>query len=121
QLQGACKVPDGVNVGDSCAFWYDNTSLGSADWGFMNLDQWNVSPGANCSNAGSSSRSGWIAGGYPTSLPLNGTPLGSSPTYVCTDTGHTSRACSALSAQVGQIKTFPVNDCSGQHDEGVFP
>jgi Flp pilus assembly protein TadG len=121
QLQGACKVPDGVTVGDTCAFWYDNNNLGAADWGFMNLDQWGVSPTTNCSNAGSSSRSDWIANGYPTELFLNGTPAGSSPTYVCTDTGHSSRDWSDLSAEVGQIKTFPVNDCSGQLDSSGVP
>jgi hypothetical protein len=121
QLQGVCKVPDGVNIGDTCAFWYDNNTIGSADWGFMNLDQWNVSPTANCSNAGSSNRSGWIASGYPTPLPLNGNPLGSSPTYVCVDTGHTTRDWSDLVDQVGQIKTFPVNDCAGQLDSSGVP
>ena len=114
QLQGVCKVPDGVKVGDTCAFWYDNNTLGAADWGFMNLDKWNVTPGANCSNAGSSSRSNWIVNGYGTSLPLNGTPAGASPTYVCTDTGHSTRDWQDLFDQRGQIKTFPVNDCSGQ-------
>ena len=39
-------MPDGIEIGDTCAFWYDNKdTMGSANWGFMNLDQWNVSPG----------------------------------------------------------------------------
>ena len=45
-LQGVCKVPDGVQIGDTCAFWYNNgdATLGDATWGFMNLDQWDVEP-----------------------------------------------------------------------------
>ena len=117
-LQGTCKVPDGIEIGDTCAFWYDNKdTMGSANWGFMNLDQWNVSPGENCSNAGSSSRSDWIANGYPDLRSLNGAPPGSAPTYVCNDTGHSSRDWSDLKDQEGQIKMFPVNDCDGQLDK----
>ena len=39
-LQGVCKVPDGIEIGDTCAFWYNNgdSSLGAANWGFMNLE-----------------------------------------------------------------------------------
>jgi hypothetical protein len=105
-------VPDGIEIGDTCAFWYDNKdTMGSANWGFMNLDQWNVPPGENCSNAGSSSRSDWIANGYPDLRSLNGAPPGSAPTYVCNDTGHSTRDWSDLFDQKGQIKMFPVNDC----------
>jgi Flp pilus assembly protein TadG len=117
QLQGVCKVPDGAKIGDLCAFWYDNNdTLGDANWGFMNLDLWNVAPSQNCFNAGSSSRSGWIAGGYPDLRNLNGTPPGTSPTYVCNDTGHSSADWSDLNGEVGKVKIFPVNDCAGQLD-----
>jgi Flp pilus assembly protein TadG len=32
-LQGVCKVPDGIEIGDTCAFWYNNgdSSLGAAN------------------------------------------------------------------------------------------
>jgi Flp pilus assembly protein TadG len=125
QLQGACKVPDGIAIGDTCAFWYDNNTLGSADWGFMNLDEWNVTASTNCSNAGSSSRSDWIINNYPTPLSLNGNPLGSAPTYVCVDTGHSTSDWQDLRSQSFDVtnnddlstKLFPVNDCSGQVDK----
>jgi Flp pilus assembly protein TadG len=117
-LQGTCGVPDDIEIDQPCAFWYDNKdTMGSANWGFMNLDQWNVSPGENCSNAGSSSRSDWIANGYPDLRTLNGSPPGSAPTYVCNDTGHSSRDWSDLFDQEKQIKMFPVNDCTGQLDK----
>ena len=53
-LQGICKIPDGVSIGDTCAMYYNNgdASLGDANWGFMNLDMWNVDAGENCHNAG---------------------------------------------------------------------
>ncbi len=92
-LQGICKIPDGVSIGDTCAMYYNNgdSSLGDANWGFMNLDMWNVDAGENCHNAGSSDRGDWILNDYGDPLVLNGTPPGSEPTYVCNDTGHSSR------------------------------
>ena len=56
-LQGVCKVPDGIEIGDTCAFWYNNgdASLGDANWGFMNLDQWGVDPCTICTTPAVSS------------------------------------------------------------------
>jgi Flp pilus assembly protein TadG len=122
-LQGTCKVPDGVEIDDTCAFYYNNgdESLGDATWGFMNLDQWNVSPGQNCTAAGSSDRADWIVNDYPDILPLNGTPAGTAPTYVCVDTGHSASNWSILYSQIGEMKLFPVNDCNGQLDKSGNP
>ena len=118
-LQGVCKVPDGIAIDDTCAFWYNNgdSTLGDATWGFMNLDQWNVSPGENCHNVGASDRRDWIINNYPDLLTLNGTPPGTVPTYVCVDTGHSSDNWSTLYSQRGKMKLFPVNDCGGQLDK----
>jgi Flp pilus assembly protein TadG len=121
-LQGECKVPDGIEIGETCAFWFNNKDpFGGASWGYMNLDQWNVAPTDNCSNAGSSKRGEWIGGGYPTDLTLNGDPPGTGPTYVCNDTGHTTDDWFDLEDSVGQIKLFPVNDCDGQLDKTGQP
>ncbi|MEO8477669.1 MAG: pilus assembly protein TadG-related protein [Actinomycetota bacterium] len=119
-LQGTCKVPDGIAIDDTCAFWYNNgeASLGAASWGFMNLSQWNVSSGENCHNAGSSDRRDWIINNYPDLLLLNGSPPGSAPTYVCVDTGHSASNWDTLHSQIGQVKLFPVNDCNGQLAKG---
>jgi Flp pilus assembly protein TadG len=117
-LQSDCEIPNPTfDPGDPpiCAFWYNNNDpMGNASWGFMNLDQWNVAGDENCSNAGSSDRSDWIINDYPDQLSLNGDPPGSAPTYVCVDTGHSSRDWADLKDQEGQLKLFPVNDCSGQ-------
>jgi hypothetical protein len=121
-IQGTCKVPDGIEIGDTCAFWYDNKdTTGDANWGFMNLDLWNVAPGAHCSNAGTSSRGDWIANGYRDIRLLNGKPPGSAPTYVCNDTGHSSANWKDLADEEGHVKLFPINDCDGQISKGGTP
>jgi Flp pilus assembly protein TadG len=121
-VQSTCKVPDGIEIGDTCAFWYNNNdTTGSANWGFMNLSQWNVDPGAHCSNSGSSSRADWIANGYPDIRLLNGSPPGSAATYVCNDTGHSARNWKDLSDEEGHVKLFPINDCDGQISKGGTP
>jgi hypothetical protein len=114
-LKEQCHIPS-PEIGTECDFWYDNADLGNAQWGYMNLDQWNVSPSFGCSNTGSSTRSDWIHHDYPDFRVLNGTPPGSEPTYACADSGHSSRDWMDLRDEVGTIKFFPVNDPSGQLD-----
>jgi hypothetical protein len=126
-LQGVCKIPDGVTVGQTCAMWYNNgdSGLGDANWGYMNLDQWNVSSGENCHNGSTADRRDWILNDYPGLLSLNGDPLGSEPTYVCNDTGHSASNWQDLIDRMtaNRILMFPVNDCDGQLDKsgGVSP
>lgn len=120
-LQGVCKVPDGVSVGDTCSLYYNNgdASLGDANWGFMNLDQWNVASTESCHSAGSADRRDWILNDFGELLALNGNPPGSAPTYVCNDTGHSSSNWQDLidRMQLNSILMFPVNDCDGQLDK----
>jgi hypothetical protein len=111
QLQGTCRFPD-VAEGEVCAFWNDNQldELGNAQWGFLNLDQWDVSAGENCSSAGAADRSGWIGNGYPDLLSLNYP----APTYVCADSGHANSVWSTLRGEVGDILIFPVSEPATQ-------
>ena len=131
-LQGPCEIPDGAEKGDTCPLYYNNGdgSLGEANWGYMNLDQWNVDPGANCSNAGSSKRRTWILNNYDGGpRVLNGDPPGSDDTYVCSDTGHSSANWQDLinRMQDDPYLLFPVNACepttefSGQLDKDGNP
>jgi Flp pilus assembly protein TadG len=123
QLQGTCDIPgsDPVDPNNppTCPLWYDNNTLGAADWGFMNLNQWGVSPTTNCSNAGTNERRDWIENDFTDhQLLLSGDPLGSQPTYVCVDTGHSAADWMDLVDRM-TAKPFvllPVNDCSGQLD-----
>jgi Flp pilus assembly protein TadG len=120
-LQGTCEIPDGVTIGDTCAMYYNNgdETLGDANWGFMNLEQWNVDAGENCHSAGSSARGDWILNDFGDPLVLNGSPPGSEPTYVCNDTGHSTRNWQDLvdRMEINSIVLFPVNDCEGQLDK----
>jgi len=86
---GACPVPPQTptpTIGQTCAFWYDNDSLGGGNFAFLSLqaDGWNVDPGANCNQSGGAGTlTDWISGARPASLSINWTD----PTYVCSDAG----------------------------------
>ncbi len=117
-LQGPCTIPG--SPGDQphvCNLWYNNgnSTLGNSEWGFLNLDEWNVTNTFNCNSAGGASNRGtYIQNDFPTPLNLNGVPLGSTPTYVCSDSGHATSNWSDLRTRIGDVLLFPVNDCSGQ-------
>jgi len=119
-----CNIPNGVNIGDQCGFWWNNNDIGNALWSQVNLNEWNVAADARCPSAGSSDTFKWINGQAPT-LSLN-YPL---PTYACRDTGFAqtvitkgfNQGCptgqlNGLECQVGKIMLFPVNDPNGQVD-----
>jgi hypothetical protein len=96
-------------VGSTCNYFFDNNESSfhdSSNWGFGNLDQWNVDAGASCPNSGTNERRDWImGGGPPVAIDLRGHSL------VCADSGHsTSSWFSALQSLVGTIGYFPVND-----------
>jgi hypothetical protein len=116
----ACN-PLTLEVGETCGLWMSPTDPAASDFGFANLDLWDVAAGATCTNAGSSSRSDWIANGYPDDRSLNGSPPGSDPAYVCSDSGHSTRDWSDLADVTGQVKLFPVNECAGQLDGAGAP
>jgi Flp pilus assembly protein TadG len=122
-LQGPCQIPSSGPVDPNnpplCPLWYDNNTLGSADWGFMNLDQWGVAGNTNCSNAGTNDRRDWIENDFTDHpLLLSGDPLGSQPTYVCVDTGHSAADWKDLVDRMvaNPFVLLPVNDCAGQLD-----
>jgi hypothetical protein len=126
QFQGRCDVPNVAN-GTECAFWYDNgnSQIGDANWGFLNLDQWNVATSTNCnSGGGSSSRGGYILNNFGSALPL----AEPGPTYVCSSTGHATDNWQDLNDRMngvgcrtapcpGPVILMPVNDCSKQVDK----
>jgi Flp pilus assembly protein TadG len=113
-----CNIPPGPPIGTKCAFWWNNKDISNAQWGMINLDQWNVSGTTNCTSAGTSSTEKWMNGGTLT-LSLNWP----SPTYVCIDTGVSQSifgtsgnpTCTGgnsdpMICQVGKQRDFPVND-----------
>jgi hypothetical protein len=116
----ACD-PLTLQVGETCGLWMSPSDPAASDFGFANLDLWDVSAGATCTNAGSASRSDWFVYGYPDVRSLNGSPPGSAPTYVCRDGGHSTRDWSDLADVAGQMKLFPINECAGQLDGAGDP
>jgi hypothetical protein len=117
QLQGQCDVPDGVTKDDICPFFYDNgpNDLGQAQWGFLNMHYWGVDSNFTCNDSNTADLKDWITSPDGIDVTLNGTPEGSEPTYVCGNNGHNAGDWkNELTAQIGQLKTFPVNDCNGQ-------
>jgi len=123
QFQGRCDVPN-VDINTDCSFWYDNgaAQIGDANWGFLNLDQWNVSTTTNCNSAGgSSTRGGYILNNYGSDLSL----ADPGPTYVCSSTGHATDNWQNLQDRLngvgcdvspcpGPLILMPVNDCNQQ-------
>jgi len=115
---GACPVPPQTptpSIGQTCAFWYDNDSLGGGNFAFLSLqnDGWNVDPGATCNQqGGANTLTDWISGARPASLSINWTD----PTYVCSDAGlkgvgnnPNSQVWKALSDLKGETRDFPIN------------
>jgi hypothetical protein len=120
-LQGDCDIPIPVGgpVPATCAFWYDDKdTMGSGNWGFIDLGYWNVAADASCPNSGTSDLKDWIEDGYPDIQTLNGTPPGSETTYTCIGNGHSDSTWrTTLQGSVGKVKLFPVNDCTKQVDQ----
>jgi Flp pilus assembly protein TadG len=120
-LQGDCDIPIPVGgpVPATCAFWYDDQdTMGSGNWGFIDLGSWNVEADASCPNSGTSDLKDWIRDGYPDMQVLNGNPPGSETTYTCIGNGHSDTTWrQTLAGSVGKVKLFPVNDCTQQVDQ----
>ncbi len=118
QLQGACGVPD-AETGDECAVWFSTTStIGDANWAFVNLNRWDVRPAATCSLSDVGSRGEYIRFGY-SSLQVDDTV----PTYVCADDDVPTvnfRDLVAL-ARSHDVRPFPVSDCAQELDAGGSP
>jgi hypothetical protein len=105
-----CEIPppDPDYDPGTCHFAFNNGDVGNAQWGQMNLAQWNVAGGAGCSSAGTDTSIGWIQNGSPF-LSMNWPD----PTYVCRDTGNAVPVWNELGSLAGQVRQFPVNDPTG--------
>ncbi len=126
-FQGTCDVPNGVEIGDECSFWYDNGALGgigAANWGFLDLQHWDVDRYDNnaCNSAGGAAdREDFILYDYGEPLALRDP----GPTYVCSMTGHATSNWQDLLDRMnggyadwpGASILMPVNDCQAQVDK----
>ena len=125
QFQGGCDLPDLI-PGTDCGFWYGdgNAPVGDLNWGFANLDQWDVSQTAACvSGGGASARGGYILNNSSGHLTL----ATSGATYVCSLTGHATDNWQDLDDRMNSLgcRVAPcpgptlillVNDCAQQID-----
>jgi hypothetical protein len=107
-----CEIPPPdpeAAIGEQCQFAFNNQDIGNAQWGGMNLNQWNVAANAGCSSAGTEQSRDWIEG---SSAPLVTTNY-PDPTYVCRDTGMAVPVWQELGELVGETRMFPVSDPTG--------
>lgn len=108
----SCEIPPpdpDAMVPQQCQFAFNNHDIGNAQWGGMNLNQWNVAATAGCSSAGTSQSINWIRGSTAPLLTTNYP----APTYVCRDTGMATPVWQELGALAGETRMFPVNDPTG--------
>jgi Flp pilus assembly pilin Flp len=76
-------------VGTECGFWWDNSALGDASWGMMNLASWGTTsePSGCSAEGGVGAITDAIINGISEPLYLvPGAP--DVPTYVCAENGH---------------------------------
>jgi len=120
-MQGVCDdpafftaetIPPGTPE-PQCTFLFDNDGgnnggIGDGTWGWLNLNQWNVAPGDNCSSAGTAGLVSAVQDGVP--LSLNPQP----PTYVCSTSGLKTPVWNVLDAREGDLLFFPLVDPAGQ-------
>lgn len=107
---------DVKQVGDTCAYYYDNNSnnlTSSSNWGFMNLDTWPESeadndPNARCNDSGAKRMGDWLTGDVEVEGRLYPTH-----TYVCVDRGGPGNSPAwrrELKSREGDLLYFPIND-----------
>ena len=130
-----CKIP-GTGKGTECWFYVDNSALGNATWGLMNVQPtctdtkygWNVThaacqtkvglpdPTYKCPSFSAQELRDIIQNGSP-ALTVNYP----NPTYVCTVPGAKTTDYANIKALEGKTRLFPVNDQSKQIKSGGIP
>ncbi|MBI3647917.1 MAG: hypothetical protein HY240_04085 [Actinobacteria bacterium] len=118
-----CQIPPQSNVvqEQQCTFWWDNSpknaaGLANAEWGTLDLNNWNVAGNAQCNNSTPPEFSTWMFQGFSGALPINDP----GPTYVCRGQGNFGNALDKDLIQArdqGLLLYFPANDASQQVDK----
>jgi Flp pilus assembly protein TadG len=123
-----CEIPPPVGtpfVPKTCSFWWNNgnggppsgTALDNAEWGTLDLNNWNVQPADHCSQSTPPDFDTWMFQGFDGPLPINPAPA---PTYVCRGQGNFGASLDKKleDARDQQLHlVFPVNDPSKQIDK----
>jgi Putative Flp pilus-assembly TadE/G-like len=129
-----CQIPpedpDALPQGTLCAFWWNNSSggqsdpdLANAEWGTLDLLNWDVMPPVHCNNSTPPQFEEWMLRGFALPLPIDsdfyGAIAGDGHTYVCRGQGNFGAALDRdiqEAADIGDPLYFPVNRPSTQLD-----
>lgn len=113
-LEGMCDIPDESEVGDTCAFLWDNDYIGEETWSRLALAPWDVPADHMCKDTDFDTnlqKKVLEEGGYWEPLYSN-YPNG--PTYACVHNGEADSVWNALAQRIGSTLIFPVNDPATQ-------
>lgn len=133
-----CEIPPDDpqdNVGINCAFYWNNSSggqtnpdLANAEWGTLDLLNWDIMPSVHCNNSTPPQFEEWMLQGFNLPLPIDssfyGAIDGDTHTYVCRGQGHFGEALDRDIEEAGQPGPdgevdplyFPVNRPTTQID-----
>ncbi|MEX0984676.1 MAG: pilus assembly protein TadG-related protein [Actinomycetota bacterium] len=126
-----CDIPPEPNeevIEQICTFFWDNSSsnpndpnpaLTNAEWGTLDLNNWDVATTVNCNQATPPEFEQWMFQGFPGELPI--TPP---ETYVCRGQGNFGNSLNMLIEDAIDDELslyFPVNDPLTQVDRDGFP
>ncbi|MGI8616178.1 MAG: pilus assembly protein TadG-related protein [Actinomycetota bacterium] len=128
-----CDIPPAdpeAAMGRICAFWWNNSSngrddpdLANAEWGTLDLLNWDIMPPVNCNNSTPPQFEEWMLEGFELPLPIDssfyGAIEGDTHTYVCRGQGHFGNALDTdiqAARDAGEPLYFPVNRPSTQID-----
>jgi hypothetical protein len=118
-----------------CSFWWDNSpasaddpALSNAEWGTLDLLNWDILPPVHCNNSTPPQFEEWMLEGFFAPLPIDsdyyGGIEGDGNTYVCRGQGNFGAALDndIRDAMVPPLDLyFPVNDPTGQIDVNGDP
>jgi Putative Flp pilus-assembly TadE/G-like len=130
---GDCQIPpdDPENLPpDPCAFWWNNSNSGqsnpdlaNAEWGSLDLLNWDIMPPVHCGNSTPPQFEEWMLRGFPLPLPIDSDFYGAIPddthTYVCRGQGNFGAALDRdiqTAIANGDPLYFPVNQPTTQID-----
>jgi hypothetical protein len=132
---GSCDIPppepDDYPVGKICAFWWnnsakggkDNPDLANAEWGTLDLLNWDIMPPVHCNNSTPPQFEEWMLRGFPLPLPIDSDFYGGikddTHTYVCRGQGNFGAALDRdieAAIREGDPIYFPVNRTATQID-----
>ena len=116
-----CQIPPPEGVAfeaKTCTFYWDNSPLNpndpdpvltNAEWGTLDLLNWNVAPTVSCNNSTPPEFQTWMFDGYAGALDIEPLPA---PTYVCRGQGNFGNSFDMLIEQAITDQLFlyfPVN------------